>query len=129
MTTLRVGIATFDEYKKRTLAIARGDIKPMPGEPKVWFTSIESFAKVLSERNRKLLGVIAESKPRSLNDLAEKTGRAKSNLSRTLKKMERYGLVRFERGKGRTLMPRTRYTNIVLDVPLRGPARGIRLRA
>ncbi len=122
MTTLRVGIASFDEYKKRTLAIARGEMKPAPGDPKVWFTSIESFAKVLSERNRQLLGVIAASKPRSLNDLAEKTGRAKSNLSRTLKKMERYGLVRFERGKGRMLMPRTRYTNVVLDVSLRGSA-------
>ena len=75
---------------------------------------------VLSERNRELLGVIAETKPQSLNDLAVATGRAKSNLSRTLKTMERYGLVRFEKGKGRTLVPRTPYTDVVLDVSLRG---------
>ena len=119
MTTLRVGIATLEQYKQRTLAIARGQLKPAPGDPKVWFTSIESFAKVLSERNRELLRVIAETKPESLQELAEKTGRAKSNLSRTLKTMERYGLVHFEKGKGRTLAPRTPYTEVVLDVSLR----------
>jgi predicted transcriptional regulator len=79
MTTLRVGITTLEQYKQRTLAIARGQLKPAPGDPKVWFTSIESFAKVLSERNRELLRVIAETKPESLQALAEKTGRAKSN--------------------------------------------------
>ena len=119
MTTLRVGIASYEQYKKRTLAITRGEYERAPGEPKVWFSSIESFAKVLSERNRELLRVIAEAKPQSLNELAQTTGRAKSNLSRTLKTMERYGLVRFEKGKGRTLVPRTPYTDIVLDLSLR----------
>jgi predicted transcriptional regulator len=74
---------------------------------------------VLSERNRELLRVIAETKPTSLQELAERTGRAKSNLSRTLKTMERYGLVQLERGKGRTIVPRTPYTNVVLDLSLR----------
>jgi predicted transcriptional regulator len=119
MTTLRVGIATLEQFKQRTLAIARGELEPAPGDPKVWFTSIESFAKVLSEHNRALLRVIAETKPESLQALADKTGRAKSNLSRTLKTMQRYGLVQFEKGKGRTLAPRTPYTDVVLDVSLR----------
>jgi predicted transcriptional regulator len=119
MTTLKVGIASYEQFKKRTMAIARGEYRRAAGEPKVWFSSIESFAKVLSERNRELLSVIAETKPQSLNELAVATGRAKSNLSRTLKTMERYGLVRFEKGKGRTLVPRTPYTDVVLDVSLR----------
>ena len=119
MTTLRVGIASVEQFRDYTMAIARGDYKRAPDEPKVWFSSIDSFAKVLSERNRELLRVIAETKPRSLNELAEATGRAKSNLSRTLKTMERYGLVRFEKGKGRTLVPRTPYTDVVLDLSLR----------
>jgi predicted transcriptional regulator len=119
MTTLKVGIASYEQYKQRTLAIARGERKRGPGEPKVWFSSIESFAKVLSEPNRDLLRLIAETEPQSLQELADRTGRAKSNLSRTLKTMAQYGLVRFEKGKGRTLMPRTPYTNVVLDVSLR----------
>jgi predicted transcriptional regulator len=119
MTTLKVGIASYEQFKKRTMAIARGEYRRGAAEPKVWFSSIESFAKVLSERNRELLSVIAETKPQSLHELAVATGRAKSNLSRTLKTMERYGLVRFEKGKGRTLVPRTPYTDVLLDVSLR----------
>jgi predicted transcriptional regulator len=119
MTTLKVGIASVEQFRDYTMAIARGEHKRAPDEPKVWFSSIDSFAKVLSERNRELLRVIAETKPQSLNELAEATGRAKSNLSRTLKTMERYGLVRFEKGKGRTVVPRTPYTDVVLDLSLR----------
>ena len=48
MTTLKVGIASYREMKARTLAIARGQRRLAPGEPKVWFTSTESFAKMLS---------------------------------------------------------------------------------
>ena len=119
MTTLKVGIASYEQYKERTMAIVRGEYKVRADEPKVWFSSIESFAKILSERNRELLRIIAETKPQSLNELAKRTGRAKSNLSRTLKTMERYGLVSFEKGKGRTLVPRTPYTDVVLDLSLR----------
>jgi len=119
MTTLRVGIASLDQFKERTMAIVRGEYKVGPDEPKVWFSSIESFAKILSESNRELLRVIAETKPQSLNELSKRTGRAKSNLSRTLKTMERHGLVRFEKGKGRTVVPRTPYTDVVLDLSLR----------
>ena len=119
MTILKVGIASLDQFKEYTMAIARGEYKRKPDEPKVWFSSIESFAKILSERNRELLRIIAETKPQSLNELAKRTGRAKSNLSRTLKTMERYGLVSFEKGKGRTLVPRTPYTDVVLDLSLR----------
>jgi predicted transcriptional regulator len=119
MTTLKVGIASYEDFKERTMAIARGKLKPTPDDPKVWFTSIESFAKILSDRNRALLSLIAETKPASMNELAEKTGRARSNLSRTLRTMERYGLVRFEKGAGRMQAPRVLYSDIVLDVPLR----------
>lgn len=119
MTTLKVGIASLDQFKEYTMAIVRGEYKRKTDDPKVWFSSIESFAKVLSERNRELLRIIAETKPQSLSELAKRAGRAKSNLSRTLKTMERYNLVTFEKGKGGTLVPRTPYTDVVLDLSLR----------
>ena len=50
MTTLKVGIADYDNMKERTMRIARGEDRPGPDEPKVWFTSTESFAQVLSAR-------------------------------------------------------------------------------
>jgi predicted transcriptional regulator len=119
MTTLKIGIASAADYKARTMAIARGELKPTGQSPKVWFTSIESVAKVLSDRNRELLSVIAEEKPESMQELVERTGRAKSNLSRTLKTMERYGLVRMEKRPNRALAPRTTYDDIRLDLSLR----------
>jgi predicted transcriptional regulator len=118
MRKLRVGIAGLDQYRKRTMAIARGERKPAPGEPKVWFSSIESFARILSDKNRELLALIAQTEPESMNELAEKTGRARSNLSRTLRTMERYGLVHFVKGPGRQVAPRVHYSDIVLDMPL-----------
>jgi predicted transcriptional regulator len=119
MTILTIGIASVEAYKARTMAIASGELKPSALSPKVWFTSIESFARVLSDRNRDLLSIIAAEKPDSLQALAERTGRAKSNLSRTLRTMERYGLVRFDKGQGRALAPRVVYDDIRLDLPLR----------
>ena len=100
------------------MAIARGELIPAAGDPKIWFTSVESFARILSDRNRELLALIAETEPDSMNELAKRTGRARSNLSRTLHTMERYGLVRFVKGSGRQLAPRVHYSDIVLDMPL-----------
>ena len=123
MRTLRVGIASYEQMKARTVAIARGEYKPAADEPKVWFTSAESFARVLSDRNRALLGIIAESAPESLARLAELTGRKKSNLSRTLKTMERYGFVRLIRGVRGSVIPRVPYQRISLTLPLSTPRR------
>jgi predicted transcriptional regulator len=116
MNTLKVGIATLEQYKKRTMAIARGDYVPAPGEPKVWFQSLETMSQVLSDKNRALLTLIARTQPQSLTELAETTGRAKSNLSRTLKTMERYGLVHFEQGPGRQIAPRVNYSGVELEM-------------
>jgi predicted transcriptional regulator len=119
MNTLRVGIAGYEEMKARTLAIARGRYKPAPGEPKVWFPSAASFGRILSEPNRALLRAIAESRPESLTRLAELTGRRKSNLSRTLQTMARYGFVRLERSPRGALRPELPYDRIELTLPLR----------
>jgi predicted transcriptional regulator len=118
MTTLRIGIAGYEAFKARTIAIARGELKPAPDDPKIWFSSLESFAKVLSDRNRELLAVIAETQPASISELAQMTGRALPNLSRTLKTMERHGLLRFEERQGRQRAPRVSFTRIALDMPL-----------
>ena len=118
MKTLKIGIASYDRMKARTIAIARGELKPARDEPMVWFTSVESFAKVLSHRNRELLATIAREKPHSLTELAELAGRNKSNLSRTLKTMTRYGLVELQRGERGTLVPRVSYDQVRLDLSL-----------
>jgi predicted transcriptional regulator len=118
MTTLKVGIASYAEMKSRTMRIARGEHKPTPAEPKVWFTSTESFAKVLSAGNRDLLQIIVDKAPGSLEELVELTGRAKSNLSRTLKTMAGYGLVTLERGERGRITATVAHDRIALDLPI-----------
>jgi predicted transcriptional regulator len=118
MKTLKVGIASIEDMKKRTLAIARGNLKPSRDDPKVWFTSPESFAKVLSNKNRALLNVISATNPDSLQDLAARTGRKASNLSRTLRTMERYGFVRLHKGTRGKIRPEVPYRAISLTLPL-----------
>jgi predicted transcriptional regulator len=74
MTTLKVGIASYEEMKAHTMAVARGERRVAPSEPKAWFTSTESFAKVLSAGNRELLRVIAEKASSSVDELARIRG-------------------------------------------------------
>ena len=114
--TLKIGIADHDRMKARTMVIASGEYKPAEDEPTVWFTPIESFAKVLSGRNRDLLATIARESPGSLTELAELAGRSRSNLSRTLKTMPRCGLVELTKGERGTLVPRVPCDQVRLDV-------------
>ena len=96
--SIRVGIMPLKRVRDYTLAIAKGTHKRKRTEPKIWFTSIKSFASVLSDENRELLRIIHDSKPQSIADLERTTGRKASNLSRTLRTMANYGLVRLEEG-------------------------------
>jgi predicted transcriptional regulator len=116
MKTLKVGIMPLKEFQARTIAIASGKLKPAPDEPKVWFQSVESFSKILSDGNRMLLRLIAETEPESLTELAAASGREKSNLSRTLKTLEQYDLIHFEQGPGRQMAPRANYSGVSLEM-------------
>lgn len=116
MATLQMGIASPDAMRARTFAIARGEMVPGPEDPKIWFPSTESFAKVLSDRNRALLDLIASTRPGSLQDLARTSGRAPGNLSRTLRRMESFGLVRLSKGERGRLRPEVPYDRIALTL-------------
>ncbi|HRQ63477.1 MAG TPA: transcriptional regulator [Xanthomonadaceae bacterium] len=97
MKAIKIGIMPQDKIRQRVIAIARGDYKPKPGEPRVWFTSMKSLAEVLSDDNRALLRIIADTEPASIAELAQTTGRKPGNLSRTLKTMSHYGIVDLKR--------------------------------
>ena len=113
-----VGIASYDDMKARSLAITKGEYSPKRGEPKVWFTSLESFAKVLSKRNVELLQIITEHQPVGYKELEALSGRKIPSLSRTLRTMERYGLVRLEKGPDRKIIPHALYSDVELKYPL-----------
>jgi predicted transcriptional regulator len=113
---LRIGIAPLNDIVQYTRDVVSGRRRRTADDPDIWFSSVESFAKVLSEKNRALLTMIAEKQPDSIDALAAKSGRAKSNLSRTLRTMERYGLVRLEKGEGRKLRPVVTFGRVELTL-------------
>ena len=117
---VKVGIMPLDQFKKRTISIAKGEYKPKKDEPKIWFRSMRSLAHVLSEENQQLLKLIVENQPKSIKDLESITGRTANNLLRTLRMMENYGFVKLKEGKsgrGRTpLIPEVIYSGAKVEM-------------
>ena len=97
MSKLKIGIMPRDQFQRRTIDIAAGRVAPKRGEPKIWFSSMKSLSEVLSENNVRLLKLINDHHPESLGELASLSGRQTSNLSRTLKTMEKYGIVELKK--------------------------------
>lgn len=115
--TIKIGIISRENYKKRTIAIARGQYKPKRDEPKIWFESVQSMAQVLSSENQELLRIIEKQKPESLKQLEAVSGRKRSNLSRTLKTMSHYGIVDLIK-QDRTVKPVVKATDFKVEFGL-----------
>lgn len=97
---MKIGIMSKEDYRKRTIAIAKGEYRPGNNEPKVWFESMESLGQILNGQNQKLLRLIKDRSPASLAELEAISGRKKSNLSRTLKTLSNLGIVDLINNKG-----------------------------
>ncbi len=118
---VKVGIMPLDEFKKRTICIAKGKYKPKLDEPKIWFSSMKSLANVLSEKNQELLHLIIDTQPQSVSELEPLTGRKANNLLRTLRTMESYGFIKLVEGKegnkGKTpLLPKVIYNKANIEI-------------
>lgn len=107
----KIGIMSEALIRIRLLAIAKGEYTPKPDEPKVWYTSLNAISQILRPENIELLRFIDAERPESLTQLAELTGRAKSNLSNTLKSLAEKGFIRMEQGKGKSLKPVALFTD------------------
>ena len=126
---------SFREFREFTLAVVRGQRKIDPTEPKVWiesadpsqkratlvqFQSLEAGAKLLSPKNRALLRMIADRRPKSVSELALLTRRAEQNLLRTLHKLSDAGLVRLDKGEGRAYQPVVTARTVHFEINLLG---------
>jgi predicted transcriptional regulator len=114
---MKIGIISRENYAKRTVAVAKGQYKPRSDEPKIWFETLKSMSQILSNENQNLLKLIIDHKPRSLAELEKISRRKKSNLSRTLKTLERYGIVELPMSKGR-LVPKVIATDFKVEFGL-----------
>ena len=118
MKTLTIGVSSYKKIKEITMAVARGKLKITKNDPKIWFSSIESLAQVLSTKNKMLLEIISKQEPKNIKELAMLSGRQKSNLSRTLKTLQQYGLVELKTGHGKELIPVIPYGKLKVNCEL-----------
>jgi predicted transcriptional regulator len=129
----KVKTGTFEEFKDFTLAVARGERKVDPNEPKIWietrggnagaetavqFTSLEAGAKLLSAKNRELLRLIVTRAPQSVTELADMAHRAPQNVQRTLHRLSAAGIVRLNRGEGRAVRPTLTARKVHIEIDL-----------
>jgi predicted transcriptional regulator len=129
----RVKTGTFKQFQDFTLAVARGERKVDPNEPKVWmesreddtgtetavqFTSLEAGAKLLSAKNRELLRLIVTREPQSVTELADMAHRAPQNVQRTLHRLSAAGIVRLSPGEGRAVRPTLTARKVHIEIDL-----------
>jgi len=108
-------IQSFESLIEEMKAAARGE-KPAPRHAGgVSFESVEAFIGILTPENRRLLAIIRKRKPQSVAELAQMTGRAQPNLSRTLAKLEAVGLIKMKT-VGRRKAPTTTVKKIVVEI-------------
>jgi predicted transcriptional regulator len=50
MKTIVIGVMPQEQIRARAIAIAKGEDKPKPGEPRIWFTSMKSVAECTAAR-------------------------------------------------------------------------------
>ncbi len=70
---------------------------------------------VLSTKNQLLLEIIRRAQPSSLKELATLSEREESNLSRTLRTLERFGLVELQKSEKGTLVPRVTFERFQVE--------------
>jgi predicted transcriptional regulator len=134
-------IGTIGEFRDWTSQVIR-DPAAAEGVPKQWFDSEETAAaaghapitaeamvKLLSPENVQLLEVIEREKPPSVQRLAEMVGRTQPSISRTLKKLERAGIVRLALGTGRERTPQLVARRVKLEIDFTGAGNAVDVEA
>lgn len=111
---LKIGIATVQEQRARSLAIAAGERQRSADEPNVWFPSVAAMARVLSDENMALLKAVREQQPDSMDTLAKVVGKHAPNVSRSLHAMAEFGLVTFIKN-GRSVVPQATFEHLSVD--------------
>lgn len=99
MKSIRIGVASDQEIRQRMLDIAAGRTKPSAQDPKIWVRSVDEYRKLMSEKNVNLLAAIRSQHPRSISELAQNIQEDQGNLTKRLKMLASFGLVKLEEGE------------------------------
>ena len=88
---------TLIDLREEMRAVAHGEREPPP-------RPVASLLKALSPEALEILELLLQEHPATVAEVAARTGRAQSNISRSLQLLARLGLVRMSR-KGREVQP------------------------
>ena len=98
---MKVKIQSHADLRKEMKAVASGKQAAPKDASAPSVESVETLLRLLTPKNRELLAIIRDRKPRSIAELAEMTGRKPPNVTRTLGKLEAVGFVRMKTVKHR----------------------------
>ncbi len=108
-------IQSLASFEREMRAVARGE-RPAPADAgRPTFNSVDALLCLLTPDNRRLLAIIRDRKPRSVAELAQLTGRAQPNLTRTLAKLEGAGFITMKK-VGRRKTPSATVKKIVVEI-------------
>ncbi len=108
-------IQSLASLEREMRAVARGE-RPAPADAgRPTFNSVDALLCLLTPDNRRLLAIIRDRKPRSVAELAQLTGRAQPNLTRTLAKLEGAGFITMKK-VGRRKAPSATVKKIVVEI-------------
>jgi len=88
---------TLTDLREEMRAVARGEREPSP-------RPVAPLLKALSPEALEILELLLQEHPATVAEVAQRTGRAQSNISRSLQLLARLGLVAMSR-KGREVQP------------------------
>ena len=96
-------IVSHSKLRDEMMAVARGQQAAPADAGGQSFESVEALMRLLTPDNRRLLAMIRDRKPQSIAELAEWSGRAAPNVTRTLAKLEAVGFIRMEENQRRKI--------------------------
>ncbi len=109
-------IQDLGSLEREMRAVVRGE-RPAPVDAaKPSFNSVDALVRLLTPINRELLAIIRDRKPQSVAELAQMSGRAQPNLTRTLAKMEAAGFITMEAVGRRRKVPSVAVKKIVVEI-------------
>jgi len=109
-------IQRLQDLEAEMRAVARGERRPPKDAAAPSFNSVDVLMRLLTPENRQLMATIRDKKPKSIAELAKLTGRAPSNLTRTLNKLEDAGLVKMRaHKKAKIPVPAVKVLRVKID--------------
>jgi predicted transcriptional regulator len=115
MKAKRYKVQSFQSLRQEMVDVARGKRSAPADAARPSFDSVAVIVGLLTPENRQLLALIRDRKPGSVGELAQLSGRAQPNVTRTLAKLEAAGFVKMT-SDGRKKMPSASIRKITIEI-------------